>query len=83
MTYDPPGTVAGAKRVNEQMLPEAGGPVQQGGMLTVTPAGTLLAWSVTPALNPPEVVIVIGNVVAGPPGHIEARPETESVKDWA
>jgi len=60
MVYDPPGAVAGAKRVTWQVLPEGGGPVQQGGTLTVTPAGMLPAWSATPALNPPEVVIVIG-----------------------
>jgi hypothetical protein len=52
-------------------------------MLTVTPVGTLLAWSATEALNPPEMVIVIGDPVAGPPAHIETGDAAESVKDGA
>jgi hypothetical protein len=51
-------------------------------MLTVTPVGTLLAWSDTQALNPPEVVIVIGIVVATP-GNTEMGWDADSVNVWA
>lgn len=49
----------------------------------MTPVGTLLAWSETVELKPPEVVIVIAAVVLGPPGSTDLGEGPESVKDCA
>jgi len=65
MAYSPPGAVEAAVMFAVQ-VPEPGAGMGLGEKLMVTPVGTLLAVHVTGALNPPAMVLVMGNVVLLP-----------------